>query len=128
MDAAIKETLADLTQKQALELCRRLWREPVWDLKIVAGRILARKSIEPDDGVWAFVTERLAPTPKRPTASTVSAAPSARPTARPQARRDRRHAAWGAWRDPRMDGPKAEHSRPGRRGSVGYRWLRGHLP
>ena len=31
-----------------------------WDLKIVAGRILARKSIEPDAGVWRFVTERLA--------------------------------------------------------------------
>jgi 3-methyladenine DNA glycosylase AlkD len=60
IDAAIKETLGDLTQDQALSLCRRLWREPVWDLKIVAGRILARKSIEPDAKVWAFVTERLA--------------------------------------------------------------------
>ena len=59
MDAAIKETLGDLAQDEALELCRRLWREPVWDLKIVAGRILARKSIEPDAKVWAFVTERL---------------------------------------------------------------------
>jgi hypothetical protein len=27
MDAAIKETLVDLTQDQALDLCRRLWRE-----------------------------------------------------------------------------------------------------
>ena len=59
MDAAIRETLGDLTQEQALELARRLWREPVWDLKIVAGRILALKSVEPDDRVWAFVTERL---------------------------------------------------------------------
>jgi DNA alkylation repair enzyme len=59
MDAAIKGTLGDLTQEQALELARRLWREPVWDLKIVAGRILARKSIEPDAKVWRFVTERL---------------------------------------------------------------------
>ena len=59
MDAAIRETLGDLAQDEALELCRRLWREPVWDLKIVAGRILARKSVEPDDKVWAFVTERL---------------------------------------------------------------------
>ena len=32
----------------------------MWNLKIVAGRILARKSIEPDARVWAFVTERLA--------------------------------------------------------------------
>jgi 3-methyladenine DNA glycosylase AlkD len=59
MDVAIKETLGDLSQEQALELSRRLWREPVWDLKIVAGRILARKSIEPDARVWGFVTERL---------------------------------------------------------------------
>ena len=54
MDAAIRETLGDLAQDEALELCRRLWREPVWDLKIVAGRILARKSIEPDARVWGF--------------------------------------------------------------------------
>jgi 3-methyladenine DNA glycosylase AlkD len=60
MDAAIRETLGDLTQKEALSLCVRLWREPVWDLKIVAGRILAGKAIEPNDRVWAFVTERLA--------------------------------------------------------------------
>jgi 3-methyladenine DNA glycosylase AlkD len=60
MDAAIKQTLGDLTQRQALDLCARLWREPVWDLKIVAGRILARKSIAPDGKVWRFVTERLA--------------------------------------------------------------------
>ena len=60
MDAAIKETLGDLSQEQALDLCRRLWREPVWDLKIVAGRILARKAIAPDAKVWDFVTERLA--------------------------------------------------------------------
>jgi 3-methyladenine DNA glycosylase AlkD len=60
MDAAIRETLGDLSQEEALELSRRLWREPVWDLKIVAGRILARKSVAPDAEVWAFVTERLA--------------------------------------------------------------------
>ena len=60
MDVAIRETLGDLSQDEALELCRRLWREPVWDLKIVAGRILGRKSIEPDARVWGFVTERMA--------------------------------------------------------------------
>jgi 3-methyladenine DNA glycosylase AlkD len=59
MDAAIKRTLGGLTQRQALQLCTRLWREPVCDLKIVAGRILARKGIEPDAKVWGFVTERL---------------------------------------------------------------------
>ncbi len=60
MDIAIKNTLGDISQAQALELCRRLWREPVWDLKIVAGRILARKSIAADAEVWEFVTGRLA--------------------------------------------------------------------
>jgi 3-methyladenine DNA glycosylase AlkD len=60
MDVAIRETLGDLSQEEALDLSRRLWREPVWDLKIVAGRILARKSIAPDAKVWGFVTERLA--------------------------------------------------------------------
>jgi 3-methyladenine DNA glycosylase AlkD len=59
MDAAIRETLGDLAQAEAVKLSARLWREPVWDLKIVAGRILARKWIEPDAKVWAFVTERL---------------------------------------------------------------------
>ena len=59
MDAATRETLDDLKQDEALELSRRLWREPVWDLRIVAGRILARKSIAPDAKVWDFVTERL---------------------------------------------------------------------
>ena len=59
MDVAIKETLGCLSQEQALDLCRRLWREPVWDLKIVAGRILGRKGIAPDAKVWGFVTERL---------------------------------------------------------------------
>jgi 3-methyladenine DNA glycosylase AlkD len=59
MGVAIKKTLGDLSQEQALDLCRRLWREPVWDLKIVAGRILARKSIAPDAKVWGFVTERM---------------------------------------------------------------------
>ena len=59
MDVTIKQALGDLSQEQALDLCRRLWREPVWDLRIVAGRILARKSIEPDAKVWGFVTERL---------------------------------------------------------------------
>jgi 3-methyladenine DNA glycosylase AlkD len=60
MDVAMRETLGDLSQDEALALCRRLWREPVWDLKIVAGRILARKSIARDAKVLDFVTERMA--------------------------------------------------------------------
>jgi hypothetical protein len=30
IDVAIKKTHGGLTQDEALELCRRLWREPVW--------------------------------------------------------------------------------------------------
>jgi len=59
MDVPIKGTLGSLSQQQALHLCRRLWREPTWDLKIVAGRILGLKSIEPDADAWDFVIERL---------------------------------------------------------------------
>ena len=44
MDAAIRATVADLGQQASLDLAERLWREPVWDLKIVAGRLLARVS------------------------------------------------------------------------------------
>ncbi len=59
MDAAIRATVADLGQRASLDLAERLWREPVWDLRIVAGRILARKAIAPDADVWAFVTRRM---------------------------------------------------------------------
>ena len=60
MDVAIRSALGDLSQDDALKLCRRLWRAPVWDLKIVAGRILGRKSIAAGAEVWRFVAERLA--------------------------------------------------------------------
>ena len=59
MDAAIRATVADLGQQASLDLAERLWREPVWDLKIVAGRILARKAVAPDANVWTFVTRRM---------------------------------------------------------------------
>ena len=42
-------------------------------------------------------------------------------TAGPRRARDRRHAARRPRHDPRMDGPKCEHSRPGWRGGVGFR-------
>ena len=61
MDAAIRETMSGLAQDETLKLCRLLWREPVWDLKIVAGRILARKSVQPDaKALGASRPERLA--------------------------------------------------------------------
>jgi len=59
MDTAIRATVADLGQGDSLALAARLWREPVWDLKIVAGRVLARKSVVPDAAVWALVTQRI---------------------------------------------------------------------
>jgi 3-methyladenine DNA glycosylase AlkD len=59
MDAAIRATVADLGQPASLELAERLWREPVWDLKIVAGRLLARKTVAPDADVWTFVVQRM---------------------------------------------------------------------
>jgi 3-methyladenine DNA glycosylase AlkD len=59
MDAAIRATVAELGQGDALALAARLWREPVWDLKIVAGRLLARKTVAPDADVWTFVVRRM---------------------------------------------------------------------
>ena len=59
MDAAIRAAGADLDQGDSLALAARLWREPVWDLRIVAGRILARKAVAPDADVWAFVVRRM---------------------------------------------------------------------
>ena len=59
MDAAIRATVADFDRGDSLALAARLWREPVWDLRIVAGRILARKVVAPDADVWAFVMRRM---------------------------------------------------------------------
>ena len=60
MDAAIRATVADLGEGDSLALAARLWREPVWDLRIVAGRVVARKAVAPDAAVWTFVTQRMA--------------------------------------------------------------------
>lgn len=59
LDFAIRRYAADLGQAKALRLSRRLWREPVWDLKIAAARILAQKSLVPDAKLWDFVTQRM---------------------------------------------------------------------
>jgi 3-methyladenine DNA glycosylase AlkD len=60
MDAAIRATVADLGQAESLALAERLWREPVWDLRIVAARILARKAVAASADIWAFVVQRMA--------------------------------------------------------------------
>jgi len=60
MDVAIRAALADVAEDELFRLSRRLWSEPVWDLKMVAARILVRNSVAPDERLWAFVTERMA--------------------------------------------------------------------
>ena len=59
MDRAIRETLPGVPQDQRIGLAARLWREPVWDLKIVAGRILADKTTPVSEQLWQFVLERM---------------------------------------------------------------------
>jgi 3-methyladenine DNA glycosylase AlkD len=59
MDLAIRETLQDAAPRDLLQLSARLWREPVWDLKITAARILARNAVEPTESVWRFVRARM---------------------------------------------------------------------
>ena len=49
MDVAISALLKDVAIADRLALSRRLWREPVWDLKIVAGRVLAAPSVPPTE-------------------------------------------------------------------------------
>ena len=60
MDVAIREVLTDVPAADRLAFGRRLWREPVWDLKIVAGRVLAAPSVPPTEPLWRFVTARMA--------------------------------------------------------------------
>jgi len=60
MDVAIREILRDVPATDRLTLSRRLWREPVWDLKIVAGRLLMAPSVPPTEPLWRFVTARMA--------------------------------------------------------------------
>jgi len=59
MEAAIRETLDGAGPDTLMQISRDLWPEPVWDLKIVAARILARKSVPPDERLWDFVTARM---------------------------------------------------------------------
>ena len=59
MDQAIREALAEADPSDQLRLSRRLWAEPVWDLKIVAARLLIRQVIPADAALWAFAVERM---------------------------------------------------------------------
>ncbi|HLW90491.1 MAG TPA: DNA alkylation repair protein [Roseiarcus sp.] len=60
MDVAIRETLQGVPPRALLHLSARLWDEPVWDLKIVAARILARDIVPPTETLWRFVRVRMA--------------------------------------------------------------------
>jgi 3-methyladenine DNA glycosylase AlkD len=59
MEAAIRETLDGAGPDALMRISSDLWSEPVWDLKIVAARILTRKSVSPDRRLWDFVTLRM---------------------------------------------------------------------
>lgn len=59
MDVAIREVLKAATPAECLAMSIRLWREPVWDLRIVAGRILARDSVPATERLWRFVRARM---------------------------------------------------------------------
>jgi 3-methyladenine DNA glycosylase AlkD len=59
MDLAIRETLASAREDQLIRLSESLWREPVWDLRIVAARILARKAVPATEQLWRFVLDRM---------------------------------------------------------------------
>lgn len=60
MDVAIRETLKDPPPAALLALSARLWDEPVWDLKIVAARLLARDAVPPTERLWRFTRARIA--------------------------------------------------------------------
>ena len=59
MDRAIRECLTGADTETLYLSCAALWREPVWDLRIVAARVLAGKSVPPDDRLWRFVLDRM---------------------------------------------------------------------
>jgi 3-methyladenine DNA glycosylase AlkD len=59
MDAALRGLDAGLDAGERIELASRLWRTPVWDLRIVAGRLLRAKQVPPDAALWRFVTDRM---------------------------------------------------------------------
>ena len=59
MDLAIREIPKDLSPQKLISLSARLWREPVWDLKIIATRIVARDTMPVTEQLWKFVRARV---------------------------------------------------------------------
>ncbi|MCP5366221.1 MAG: DNA alkylation repair protein [Hyphomicrobiales bacterium] len=59
MDAAIKAATAGAAPADLLALATRLWAEPVWDCRIVAGRILSAPRVPAGDDLWRWIVARL---------------------------------------------------------------------
>jgi 3-methyladenine DNA glycosylase AlkD len=59
MDVAIRETLKGAPAAALVSLSGRLWDEPIWDLKIVAARLLARDAVPPSERLWRFTRSRM---------------------------------------------------------------------
>ena len=55
----LREILADADPDDLYAICDRLWRAPVWDLKIVAARALGLRAVAPDARLWGFVVARM---------------------------------------------------------------------
>ena len=56
---AIRQAVGTLGQAELLQLSGRLWRTPVWDLRIASLRLLANKALATDERLWALVTQRM---------------------------------------------------------------------
>jgi len=59
IDRAIRETLAGIDDARLIPLAEKLWAEPVWDLKIASGRVLALDRVPPSERLWRLVVERV---------------------------------------------------------------------
>ena len=59
MDAAIRAELGDVKPAEIVATSERLWREPVWDLKIASTRLIALPAVPPDDDLWRAIRARL---------------------------------------------------------------------
>src|SRR5262249_26974837 len=59
MDLAIRKALKDVPPRDLLRLSALLWSGAVWDLKVVATRILARNAVPASESLWRFVRARM---------------------------------------------------------------------
>lgn len=59
IDGAIRDRLRGIEAARLIPLAETLWSEPVWDLKIASGRVLALDRVPPSDRLWEIVVERV---------------------------------------------------------------------